>query len=73
MELVRHPGYVGYCITTLATQLAMGTLWGLIFAILIVAIFIYRTFMEDKTLHEELPGYTDYEEKVKYRMIPYIW
>jgi len=70
---VRHPGYVGYCLTTLATPLALGTLWGLTFAVIIVAIFIYRTYREDNTLHEELPGYAEYAERVKYRLIPYVW
>ena len=32
-----------------------------------------RTYMEDKTLHEELPGYKEYAEKVRYRLFPWVW
>jgi protein-S-isoprenylcysteine O-methyltransferase Ste14 len=34
---------------------------------------IIRTYLEDKTLHEELEGYTEYAQKTKYRLLPGIW
>jgi protein-S-isoprenylcysteine O-methyltransferase Ste14 len=47
---VRHPGYVGYIISWLATSLAPGSLWALIPAGLVMALFVIRTAFEDKTL-----------------------
>lgn len=70
---VRHPGYIGYTIAWIATALALGSLWTLIPAILIVITIIIRTALEDKTLQEKLPGYREYAEKVRHRLIPGIW
>ncbi len=72
-RFVRHPGYVGYIIMSLATPLALGTLYGLIMSGIITLIFIIRTVLEDKTLNNELNGYSDYSEKIKYKLIPFIW
>jgi protein-S-isoprenylcysteine O-methyltransferase Ste14 len=70
---VRHPGYIGYTIAWIATALALGSLLTLIPAILIVITIIIRTALEDKTLQEKLPGYREYAEKVRHRLIPGIW
>lgn len=70
---VRHPGYIGYTVAWIATAIALGSLWTLIPAILIVISIIIRTALEDKTLQEKLPGYKEYAEKVRYRLIPGIW
>jgi protein-S-isoprenylcysteine O-methyltransferase Ste14 len=72
-QYVRHPGYIGYSVAWIATALALGSLWTLIPAILIVISIIIRTALEDKTLQEKLPGYKEYAEKVRYRLIPGIW
>ncbi len=53
--------------------LALGSLWSLIPAILIVITIVIRTVLEDKTLIQKLPGYKEYAEKVRYRLIPGIW
>jgi len=70
---VRHPGYVGYIISWLATSLALGSLWGLIPAGLVMCLMVVRTALEDKTLLEELDGYTEYAQRVRYRLLPGIW
>lgn len=70
---VRHPGYVGYITSWLATSLALGSLWGLIPAGLVMCLMVVRTALEDKTLHEELDGYKDYAQRVRYRLLPGIW
>lgn len=51
----------------------LGSFWGLIPVIIIIFLVVWRTNMEDKTLKNELPGYIDYAQRVKYRLIPYIW
>lgn len=70
---VRHPGYVGYIISWLATSLALGSLWGLIPAGLVGCLIVVRTGLEDRTLLEELDGYRDYAARVRYRLLPRVW
>jgi protein-S-isoprenylcysteine O-methyltransferase Ste14 len=70
---VRHPGYLGGLIFTLATPLMLGSYWGLVPGILIIIPVLIRTSLEDKTLHEELAGYGEYAQEVPFRLIPHIW
>lgn len=72
-RFVRHPMYVGVILVFLCTPLALGSLWSYIPAGLIIILFIIRTALEDKTLRQELPGYQEYCQVVKYRLIPGIW
>jgi protein-S-isoprenylcysteine O-methyltransferase Ste14 len=71
-RFVRHPGYAGGLIFTIGTPLMLGSFWGLFPAIITLVLLSWRTYMEDKTLKNELPGYCDYAQKVKYRLIPFI-
>ncbi len=70
---VRHPGYVATLLFYLATPFLFGSTWSLIPAILAAAVLVVRTAMEDKTLQAELPGYQEYAERVRYRLLPGIW
>ena len=70
---VRHPGYVGYITSWFATSLALGSLWALIPAGLVMCTMVVRTALEDKTLLEELDGYQDYAARVRYRLLPGVW
>ena len=72
-QVVRHPGYVGMMTYSFASPLALGSLWALIPAVLVVTGFVVRTALEDKTLITELPGYAEYAQRVRYRLIPGIW
>lgn len=72
-KYVRHPGYLGYIVFTLATPIALGTFWGLIFSGITGILLIVRTVLEDSTLKKELPGYAEYIEDVKYRLVPFLW
>ena len=72
-QYVRHPMYVGVIIFLFCLPLCLGSLYALIPASLSVILFILRTALEDKTLQQELPGYKEYAEKVRYRLIPGIW
>ncbi|MEN6348656.1 MAG: isoprenylcysteine carboxylmethyltransferase family protein [Syntrophomonas sp.] len=71
--LVRHPMYTGLLIMMLFTPIALGSYWGLMFAFLFIPTTIYRIKKEEATLSRELPGYTDYLEKTRYRLIPSVW
>lgn len=70
---VRHPGYAGSLITYPFIPLLLDSEWTLIPAVLLVIILVIRTYMEDNTLQQELPGYADYAQKVRYRLIPGVW
>jgi protein-S-isoprenylcysteine O-methyltransferase Ste14 len=70
---VRHPMYVGVIIFVICLPLALGSYMALFLSSLIILVFLIRTSLEDKTLHKELPGYREYAEQVRYRLIPGIW
>lgn len=70
---VRHPGYIGTIAFELATPIVLGSLWALIPGGLAALLFVVRTALEDRTLQEELDGYTEYAARVRYRLLPGIW
>jgi protein-S-isoprenylcysteine O-methyltransferase Ste14 len=70
---IRHPGYVGFILMHIAIPFALGTYWALIFSGIIAFMFILRSWLEDETLKKDLPGYTEYSAKTRYRLIPYVW
>lgn len=72
-KFVRHPGYVGGILFTFLTPLLLGSLWGLIPQGIAVILMFVRTRLEDDTLQRELPGYAEYAQKVKYRLLPGVW
>jgi protein-S-isoprenylcysteine O-methyltransferase Ste14 len=72
-RMVRHPMYVGVILTVLCIPVLLGSFYALIPAALIVALFILRTALEDRTLQAELPGYADYARTVRWKLVPGIW
>jgi len=72
-RFVRHPGYTGIAAFTLATPLILNSRWAFVPAVATAAVTGLRTFLEDRTLHNELQGYADYARRVKYRLAPPIW
>ena len=72
-RFVRHPGYVGFILQSLATPLLLGSAWALMPAVAAAAILIIRTSLEDRTLQLELPGYKDYAHEIRYRLVPRVW
>jgi protein-S-isoprenylcysteine O-methyltransferase Ste14 len=72
-RLVRHPGYAGSLVYNLVLPLVLGSWWVFIPALLTMVLTLIRTWLEDRTLHAELPGYDEYAVKVRYRLIPYVW
>ena len=70
---VRHPMYVGVILFLLCFPIALGSFYTFIPAFLNTALFILRTSLEDKTLQEELPGYKEYAQEVRYRLFPGVW
>ncbi len=72
-QFMRHPGYLGFILFTMATPLILGSWWAYIPAGSAVLLFILRTYLEDKTLQHKLEGYQEYAAKVRYRLLPGIW
>jgi protein-S-isoprenylcysteine O-methyltransferase Ste14 len=70
---VRHPGYVGAIGTSLATPVVLSSIPALGIGLLIVALFVIRTALEDRTLHRELDGYEAYAARVRWRLLPGVW
>jgi protein-S-isoprenylcysteine O-methyltransferase Ste14 len=70
---VRHPGYVSAIIGNLSMPLALGSVWALIPAVITVVLIVVRTALEDRTLRAELPGYAEYAQRVRYRLLPGVW
>ena len=71
--VVRHPGYVGGILFFVGTALCLGSLWALLPAGLASALLMLRTRWEDQTLQAELPGYKEYTQRVRYKLIPGVW
>jgi len=72
-RFVRHPGYVGTILFELVTPVMLGSWWALIPGGLSALLIVIRTALEDRTLHEELDGYREYAQRVRYRLLPGIW
>ena len=72
-RFIRHPGYAGMSAFMLATPLILGSCWAFAPAAVTVAINALRTALEDRTLHDELEGYTKYAGRVRYKLLPGIW
>ena len=71
--IVRHPMYASGLLYLLGTPIALGSYWGLIPFVCLVPFLIWRLFDEEQLLRETLPGYREYQQKVRHRLLPGIW
>ena len=72
-KFVRHPMYVGDVIMMVGMPLALGSYWGLLFVIPGVLVLVFRILDEEKLLTQELTGYREYAQRVRYRLVPNVW
>ncbi|OCB58748.1 hypothetical protein A5677_16080 [Mycobacterium malmoense] len=72
-RFVRHPMYVGNVIMMVGMPLALGSYWGLLFVIPGGVMLALRILDEEKLLTAELTGYREYRQRVRYRLVPYLW
>jgi len=72
-SIVRHPMYLAATILYLASTIVLGSYYTLIPMILLSFLLAFRIINEEKVLKQGLRGYKEYMEKVKYRLIPFIW
>jgi protein-S-isoprenylcysteine O-methyltransferase Ste14 len=70
---VRHPMYAGSLPLVIGTPLALGSWWGLSALIVFFPALIWRLLDEERFLRKNLRGYTEYTDKVRYRLVPYVW
>jgi protein-S-isoprenylcysteine O-methyltransferase Ste14 len=71
--LVRHPMYMGALLLLVGMPLALGSPWGLLVFLFFMPALLWRIFDEEKFLGRNLPGYTEYQKKVRFRLVPFIW
>ena len=71
--VVRHPMYLATLLMFLPMPLILGSFYGLIAFTLYPVIIVIRLLNEEKVLCCELDGYKEYQDKVRYRLIPFIW
>ena len=70
---VRHPMYATAILFLTGTSLLLGSWIGLLMEFFLVLGIAFRAVQEEHTLQAELPGYSDYMNQVKYRLIPFVW
>jgi protein-S-isoprenylcysteine O-methyltransferase Ste14 len=71
--IVRHPMYASALLYLVGTPLALGSYWGLVPLVTTLPFLIWRLFDEERLLREKLPGYIEYQQKVRHRLLPGIW
>jgi protein-S-isoprenylcysteine O-methyltransferase Ste14 len=71
--IVRHPLYATAILIFGGFALPLGSYWALVPAAVASVVLVIRTALEDRTLQDELPGYKDYAQRVRSRLIPGVW
>jgi protein-S-isoprenylcysteine O-methyltransferase Ste14 len=71
--VVRHPMYMGAFFYLVGIPLSLASWWGLLVIALMMPALIWRLLDEEKFLVQNLPGYAEYQNKVRYRLIPFTW
>ncbi len=72
-RFVRHPMYVGGAIIMVGFPLSLGSYWGLFFVLPGVLVLVVRILDEEAMLTQELTGYPEYVQRVRYRLVPHVW
>ncbi len=71
--IVRHPMYMATMFLFLSMPLVLGSVFSFLILLFYIPIILKRIKNEEKVLEQGLEGYSEYEKKVKYKIIPYIW
>ena len=72
-SVVRHPGYASGLLAWIAAPVFFSSWPVAIPCAVTIVLYVYRTKKEDRALQEELPGYKEYAQRVRYRLVPGIW
>jgi protein-S-isoprenylcysteine O-methyltransferase Ste14 len=71
--MVRHPMYASGLLYLVGTPLALGSYWGLVPVAAMMPCLMWRLIDEERFLTTNLPGYTEYQKRVRYRLVPFVW
>lgn len=71
--IVRHPMYASASLYLLGTPLALGSYWGFVPIAAMMPFLIWRLIDEERFLARNLSGYTAYQKRVRYRLVPFVW
>jgi protein-S-isoprenylcysteine O-methyltransferase Ste14 len=71
--IVRHPLYAAALLWLVCSALMLGSWWGVAASVLLGGGLVFRTVMEDRELQRELTGYSEYADRVRYRLVPGLW
>jgi protein-S-isoprenylcysteine O-methyltransferase Ste14 len=71
--VVRHPMYASALLYLLGTPLALRSYWGLVAFGAVLPFLLWRLFDEERFLSANLPGYTEYRQRVRNRLVPFVW
>ncbi|MCA9651585.1 MAG: isoprenylcysteine carboxylmethyltransferase family protein [Myxococcales bacterium] len=71
--IVRHPMYTAVTPIMLMLPLALGSLWALPPMVLVLPVLVVRIRNEEQVLRDELPGYPEYCQRVRWRLVPGLW
>jgi len=70
---VRHPMYAGAIWLFVGMPLALGSWWSLGLIVPFMPVLLWRLLDEEKILQRDLPGYWEYMQRVRFRLVPYVW
>src|SRR5262244_1799331 len=71
--VVRHPMYASGALYILGTPLALGSYWGFLALAAMTPFLLWRLLDEERILTRDLPGYADYRQRVRHRLVPMLW
>jgi phospholipid methyltransferase len=71
--IVRHPMYAGGLLYLVGTPLALGSYWGFVPLTAMAPFLLWRLFDEERFLARNLPGYAEYQKRVRRRLVPFVW
>jgi protein-S-isoprenylcysteine O-methyltransferase Ste14 len=72
-RIVRHPGYVAAILLLLGMGFVLGSRWALLPAVASAILMVVRTAKEDRFLHDQLPGYREFAQRTRFRLLPRVW
>lgn len=72
-RFLRHPMYAGLILTQLAMPVALGSVVTLPLFVLLIPFYVVRLLNEEKVLLRDLPGYAEFCQHTRYRLVPFIW
>ena len=72
-SIVRHPMYLGASLAFMGGAMVLGSISGLLLALVLFALLVVRISIEENLLVRDLEGYKEYLQRVRYRLVPHVW